>query len=86
LSKPSAAGYADRIAPLAKIAEELGQSLLQLAIRFALTPPAISTLTLAIGQREHIDAAVQAASRGPLDDETFSHIARYHVWTKNLWE
>lgn len=54
LSKPSASGYADRIAPLAKIAAESGQSLLQLAIRFALTPPAISTLTLAIGPREHI--------------------------------
>lgn len=86
LSKPSAARYAERIAPLAKIASDSGQLLLDLAIRFALTHPAVSTLTLAIGSREYIDAAVQSAEKGPLDDATFALIAQKHVWTKNLWE
>lgn len=86
LRKPAAAHYAERIAPLAKIAADTDQTLLQLAIRFALTHPAVSTLTLSIGTREYVDAAVEAAALGPLDSEIFNRIEKDHVWTKNLWE
>jgi len=86
LKKGPASKYLERAAALAKIAAASGQSLLELAIRFALTPAAVSTLTLSLDVPAYVDAALAAADRGPLDDETFSLIVQGHVWTKNFWE
>jgi aryl-alcohol dehydrogenase-like predicted oxidoreductase len=86
LKKGPPSKYAARIAGLQRIARDTGQSLLELAIRFALTPAPVTTLTMSLHTRSYIDEAVRAAELGPLDEETFQAIVRNNAWTKNFWE
>lgn len=57
----------------------------ELAIRFALTDPGVSTLTISMNQRSLVDATITAAARGPLTPATFDRLRREHAWFKNLW-
>lgn len=61
-------------------------SLSELAIRFALSHPAVSALTLGMTTSDEVDAAVAAVSKGPLPDQVVQTIRRQHVWTKNFYE
>jgi aryl-alcohol dehydrogenase-like predicted oxidoreductase len=63
-----------------------GSSLAELAIRFALTHPAVSTLTLSMQDKRFVDANVAAVAQGPLPPDVFDTIRREFVWTKNFFE
>jgi aryl-alcohol dehydrogenase-like predicted oxidoreductase len=60
-------------------------SLAELAIRFALTDPAVSTLTLSMPTPEIVAENVAAAGKGPLPAEEFDRIQRRYSWFKNFW-
>lgn len=62
------------------------ESLDELAVRFALSDPAVSALTLGCHTREFVDRNLELAARGPLPPVVADDIARRHVWTKNFYE
>jgi L-galactose dehydrogenase/L-glyceraldehyde 3-phosphate reductase len=63
---------ARRLAPL--VAEGHAASLAELAIRYALTPPQISTALIGTASIEQLEVAIAAAEKGPLPAETLARI------------
>jgi len=71
----------DQLAPLkhnaqqaAEIAAKLGLQLPELAIRFALSHPAVSTILIGTIAPEHVKTALAAAAAGPLDQSTLDQL------------
>ncbi len=63
---------ARRLAPL--VAEGHAASLAELAIRFAITPPAMGTALIGTASVGQLEVALAAAERGPLPAETLARI------------
>ncbi len=61
-------------------------SIAELALRFVLSVPGVSAATLGMPDPQLVDAAVNAAERGPLSPATVEAIRREHVWTRNFYE
>ena len=61
-------------------------SIAELALRFALSVPGVSAATLGMPEVDLVDAAIDAAERGPLAPTTVEAIRREHVWTRNFYE
>ena len=77
--------YLSRVAKLEAVARGHGMDLVELGIRLALTPSAVTTITTSSASTAHVDAAVTAAGRGPLPQDLFDHVLREHVWVKNFY-
>lgn len=81
------AEYRKRIAALN---DEFGldgsDSLVDLALRFVVSDPAVSSITLGLTSSEQVDLACQAIGKGALSDHAIGLIRRKHVWTKNFYE
>lgn len=84
-------------APYAEYQERLGAlrqaftpqpaaDLSELALRFVLSAPEVSTITLGMPRKSFVDSAVAAVERGPLPADTVTAIRREHVWSKNFYE
>jgi len=67
---------AERLRP---IAGELGASLAELAIRFALSKPGIASALVGFSSMEQIEAACRAAEAGPLADDVVQRIVAESV-------
>jgi aryl-alcohol dehydrogenase-like predicted oxidoreductase len=84
------APYAEYQARLAALRERFtphaALDLSELALRFALSAPEVSAVTLGMPRRGFVESAVAAAQRGPLAPEAVEAIRREHVWTKNFYE
>lgn len=78
--------YRRRLAAIRQRFLEPGESMAELAIRFAITHPGVSTLTMSMQDTTFVDANLAALARGPLPLETFEAIQREFVWTKNFYE
>jgi aryl-alcohol dehydrogenase-like predicted oxidoreductase len=61
-------------------------SIAELAIRFVLSEPGVSSITLGMTSPSEVDAACSALAAGPLPTEVVQSIRRQHVWTKNFYE
>jgi aryl-alcohol dehydrogenase-like predicted oxidoreductase len=61
-------------------------SIAELALRFALSVPGVSAATLGMPEARLVEAAIDAAERGPLSPATVEAIRREHVWTRNFYE
>jgi len=61
-------------ARLGAIAKEAGESVVSLAIRYVLSTSDVTTAIMGISEPQHLDDAVDAASRGPLDPATIARI------------
>jgi aryl-alcohol dehydrogenase-like predicted oxidoreductase len=61
-------------------------SISELALRFALSVLGVSAATLGMPETRLVDAAIDAAERGPLSTATVEAIRREHVWTRNFYE
>ncbi|MGV7123391.1 aldo/keto reductase [Sphingopyxis sp. 550A] len=61
-------------------------SLADLAIRFALSDSAVSSMTLGLAGPAQVEAAINAVEAGPLSEGAIDEIRRHHVWTKNFYE
>jgi aryl-alcohol dehydrogenase-like predicted oxidoreductase len=64
---------------LEELAEKSGHSLPDLALRFSLSHPAVSTVAVGVSSRTHLDPDLEALERGPLDAEMLRALAR-HKW------
>jgi len=71
---PAYATYVEQAARLRFLADPDDATLVPAAIRFALSNPAISTVLVGISDVSHVDAAADAAERGPLDAEQLAAI------------
>ncbi|HEY1963034.1 MAG TPA: aldo/keto reductase [Rhizomicrobium sp.] len=58
----------------------------ELALRFVLSVPGVTSATLGMPTREMVKSACAAAEKGALDDSVVEAIRRHHVWTKNFYE
>ena len=61
-------------------------SLPELAIRFALSAPNVSSVTVGMTSAAMVDDCLAAAAEGALPADTMGAIVREHVWTKNFYE
>lgn len=77
--------YLARVARLADDARAHEMDLVELGIRFALTHPGVTTIATSSATAAQVDAAVDAAARGPLPAALFDRICREHVWVKNFY-
>jgi len=81
------AEYRARLAALSEaFIPAFAADLPELALRFVLSLPGVSALTLGLPQAAMVDGALNAMARGPLPDEVVTAIRREHVWTKNFYE
>jgi aryl-alcohol dehydrogenase-like predicted oxidoreductase len=60
--------------------------LAELALRFAITPAAISAATVGMPSRSLVEETLAAIGKGPLASDIEMSIRRDHVWTKNFYE
>jgi aryl-alcohol dehydrogenase-like predicted oxidoreductase len=63
-----------KAARLGAIADEVGESVVSLAIRYVLSTSDVTTAIMGISAPRHLDAAVDAASRGALDAASLARI------------
>lgn len=79
--------YAARLQALARrFIPATAATLADLALRFALSAPHVSAVTIGMSSKAMVDAALAAARQGPLPGEAMTAIRREHVWTKNFYE
>jgi L-galactose dehydrogenase/L-glyceraldehyde 3-phosphate reductase len=71
---PAYATYVEQSQRLRFLADPGDATLVPAAIRFALANPAISTVLVGISDVSHVDAAVAAEARGPLDADQLARI------------
>jgi len=57
-----------------------------LALRFALSVPGVSSVTVGMHTRALVDATLNSAGKGVLPAAAVEAIRREHVWTKNFYE
>ncbi|HKB93462.1 MAG TPA: aldo/keto reductase, partial [Gaiellaceae bacterium] len=60
------------------------ESMPEIALRFCLSHPAVSTVIPGMRSVRNVEANVAAAERGPLDEETLAVLAR-HRWDRNFY-
>lgn len=68
-----------RAARLARLVEPPDSSLTDLALRFALSHPAVSTVAVGMRTRKHVEANLRARENGRLDPEKLRALAE-HKW------
>lgn len=79
--------YQSRLAALVRdYVGTAAESLDELAIRFVLSHPEVSAVTLGSHERRFVDRNLEISAKGPLDPAVVDDIARRHVWTKNFYE
>jgi aryl-alcohol dehydrogenase-like predicted oxidoreductase len=65
----------DRAQQLAALAGELGlESPVELAIRFGLSKPGVSTVLVGYSNFDHLEQAIRFAERGPLSDDSLNRV------------
>jgi aryl-alcohol dehydrogenase-like predicted oxidoreductase len=68
-----------RVLVLQPEADRAGGSVTDLALRFSLSHPSVSTVAVGMRTRAHVEANLDAVDRGPLASETLERLSR-HKW------
>jgi aryl-alcohol dehydrogenase-like predicted oxidoreductase len=74
-SAPDFAADVKRAQALQPVAREMGGSLIELAERFVISHPAVSTMLVGYSTLDHLETAVAAVNKGPLPDVALAKIA-----------
>ncbi len=77
--------YIKRVEALKKFIPEHADSLAELAIRFALTHPGVTTACISMHVPRFADENIKAAAKGPLPETVFHEIRCRHRWLHNLY-
>ncbi len=77
--------YIRRIDELRKFIPEHADSLAELAIRFTLTHPGVSTACISMHIPKFAKENISAAAKGPLCESVFKEIRCHHRWLHNLY-
>jgi len=78
---PHLAATLPRVEAVARDAETYGMSLPELALRFILSHPAVTTTIPGMRRLAHVDANIAAAAQGPLHREALAQLRR-HRWDR----
>lgn len=73
-----------RVAALRRDLAGVPGELPEIALRFCLSHPAVSTVIPGMRRMRHVEANLAASDRGPLDEHVLA-ILRKHVWEKNFY-
>lgn len=79
------AEYVARVEKLKRFVPEHADSLAELAIRFVLTHPGVTTACISMHIPQFADQNIKAAERGPLAESVFHEIRCHHRWLHNLY-
>ena len=78
--------YIKRVDELKRYIPEYADSIAELALRYVLSHPGVTTATVSMHIPEFASANIAAANKGPLPDPLFQHIRRYHRWLHSLYQ
>jgi methylglyoxal reductase len=79
------AEYVARVEKLKQYVPEHADSLAELAIRFVLTHPGVTTACISMHVPKFADENIKAAAKGPLPEAVFHEIRCHHRWLHNLY-
>jgi len=74
----------EKSAQAAVIAKQLQQDLPSLAVRFAASNPAVSTILIGTIEPRHLRSAIKAVAQGPLDQDTLSQLHQLAINDEQL--
>jgi aryl-alcohol dehydrogenase-like predicted oxidoreductase len=75
---------AERVAALEKDLRDVPGSLAQIALRFCLSHPAVSTVIPGMRKVANVEANASVSAAGPLSEEVLTRLKK-HAWTKNFY-
>ncbi|MNI55766.1 Aldo/keto reductase family protein [compost metagenome] len=78
--------YLDKVEALRQFIPSSAESLTELAIRFVLQDPGITSAIISMHIHEYALENIQAASKPKLDDEVFEIIRQQHRWIRNFFQ
>lgn len=79
--------YMDRVNRLREeFIPKYANSLAELAIKFVLHHPGVTTAISSMHIPHYADENISAVDSEPLPDEVFEHIRRHHRWVRNFYE
>ncbi|XID92324.1 aldo/keto reductase [Paenibacillaceae bacterium WGS1546] len=79
--------YIERVNRLkAAYVPKYADSLAELAIRFVLQHPGVTTAISSMHVTQHADENIAAAGKDPLPEDVFEEIRQHHRWVRNFYE
>ncbi|NIB38210.1 aldo/keto reductase [Pseudomaricurvus alkylphenolicus] len=78
--------YLRRVEALRAYIPEYAESLTELAIRYVLSHPGVTTATISMHVTEQAMENIAIADKGALPQQVFDDIRRHHRWLLNLYE
>ena len=75
---------AERVSALKKDLEDVPGTLPEIALRFCLSSPAVSTVIPGMRRIKTVESSIPVSDLGPLDERVMS-ILRRHAWDKNFY-
>ncbi|SFS73749.1 aldo/keto reductase [Paenibacillus sp. BC26] len=78
--------YLNRVNRLNKFVPQYAPSLAQLAIKFAIHHPGVTTALTSMNIIEYADENIAAIEQESLPEDIFLELARKHRWIRNLYE
>lgn len=78
--------YIDRIDRLRKFIPMHADNLAELAIKFVLKHPGVTTALVSMHVPAHADQNIAAVDKEPLPDDVFEELFRYHRWVRNFYD
>ncbi len=78
--------YIKRVERLKQYIPEHAESLAELAIRYAISHPGVSTACISMHIPKFANENIKSIAKGPLPENIFQEIRRNHRWLHNLYE
>jgi Predicted oxidoreductases (related to aryl-alcohol dehydrogenases) len=78
--------YIERVNRLRKFIPEYADSLAELAIKYVLKHPGVTTALVSMHVPQYADENIAALDKAPLPDDVFEEIFRYHRWVRNFYD
>lgn len=78
--------YIERVDRLRKFVPQYADSLAELAIKFVLKHPSVTTALVSMHVPQYADQNIAALDKAPLPDDVFEEIFRYHRWIRNFYD
>ncbi|RKP48940.1 aldo/keto reductase [Cohnella endophytica] len=78
--------YIERINRLRKFIPQYADNLAELAIKFVLQHPGVTTALVSMHVPAYANQNIAALDKEPLPDHVFEEIFRYHRWVRNFYD
>ncbi|AFC28927.1 aldo/keto reductase [Paenibacillus mucilaginosus] len=78
--------YIERVDRLRSFIPQYAASLAELAIRFVLQHPAVTTAAISMHVPQYTEENIAAADRDPLPPAVFEELRKHHRWVRNFYD